>query len=149
MAQFIKPPGYGEPNFRPSKEEREFARRNRKSSAQRREGNDEKHLAIIRKCPCVACLTTKGKIDPHHLVAGRAVTKGGRVFGRRAVDAYTVPVCRVDHEIAQRAQGARELDLFQSWGFANVYDLAEALYDAPRDVTIYTNIILAHRQVQK
>lgn len=145
MAQFIKPPGYGEPNFKPSREERETARKNRKSSAQRREGNDAAHLKIIRQCPCLACLSNFNGNDPHHLVAGRAVTKGGRIPGRRAVDAYAVPLCRIDHDIAQRAQGAREIDLFQSWGYRNIYDVAEALYEAPRDLQTYINIILANR----
>lgn len=134
-------------NFKPDREERESARRNRKSSAERREGNDAAHLKIIRQCPCVGCLTTFGKIDPHHLVAGRAITHGGRVFGRRCVDAYSVPVCRTCHEIAQRAQGPRELDLFQAWGYKDVYFLAEALYEAVRDVQTYTNIILAQREL--
>jgi hypothetical protein len=147
MAQFIKPPGYGEPNFRPSKEEREKARRAHQTSAQRRDGNDPAHLSILRKCPCVACLTTLGKIDPHHLLGGPALGTGERVWGRRSTDRWCLPLCREDHELAQRAHGAKEIDLFQAWGIKEPYNLSAALYAAPRDVRIYTAIILAHRNV--
>lgn len=146
-AKFIPPPGYGEPNFKPTRSEREKAKRTRKSAQQRREGNDEKHLTAIRRCPCVACLTTHVKIDPHHLLGGPAGAE--RAFGRRATDRWTVSLCREDHEIAQRAHGAKEMELFQAWGIENVYDLANALWMAPKDPVVMANIILAHRNVKK
>lgn len=133
-------------NFKPTVSERAKEKATRQSAAQKRDGNDPAHLAIIRKCPCVGCLTTFGKIDPHHLIAGLAAKE--RAVGRRATDRWAVPVCRECHEIAQKAFGAKEMDLFQSWGIPNVYDFAAALYAAPRDVRVYTGIILANRQVR-
>lgn len=147
MSKFIPPPGYGEPNFKPSRAERDKAKRTRKSAQQRREGNSEAHLAAIRRCPCVGCLTVHVKIDPHHLLGGPAGAE--RCFGRRATDQYAVPVCREDHEIAQRGGGRNEESIFKAWGIDDVYALAEALWQAPKDPAIMARIILAHKNVQK
>jgi hypothetical protein len=133
-------------NFRKSVSERAKEKATRQTAAQKREGNDPAHLAVLRKCLCVGCLAFFGKNDPHHLIGGLAAKE--RAVGRRATDRFAVPVCRECHEIAQKAFGARELDLFQSWGIPNVYDYAAALYAAPRDVKTYNAITLAHRQVR-
>lgn len=142
MAQFIKPPGYGEPQFRPTLSERLAAKRSKKSAAEKREGNDAKYLELIRQLPC--CITGRpGPNDPHHLMGGPAHAERG--VGRRATDRWAVPICRVMHETVQPLGARREEAWFREHGIENIYELANALYHAPRNLEIMTNIILAHR----
>lgn len=142
MATRLIPPGYGQPNFRPTLAERETARRNRKSAQQRRPGNDDKHLAAIRKTICCGC-GRAGPNDPHHLKSGAA--RSERSVGRRATDRWAVPLCRTCHDQAEKAGGRGEVSLFRAWGIADVQELASALWQAPNDDAIMSNIVRTHR----
>jgi hypothetical protein len=138
MASQIKHPRAGQPNFRPPLRDRV---KPRVSAQERREGNCEKHLALIRQLPC--CVTGRaGPNDPHHLLGGPAGKE--RAFGRRATDQWAVPICRYEHEIAQRLHGKGELGFFRERGVADPYELAAALWKAPRDVEIMTKIVQSH-----
>lgn len=135
-------------NFRPTATERAAAKKDRKSAQLRREGNSESYLAAIRQCPCLGCMTVHIRREAHHLRNGPA--KVERAFGRRSTDQWAVPLCGEDHPLADRAgEKGKEDSLFKAWGFDKIYDLAAALYMAPRDTKIMTAIILAHRDVRK
>jgi len=142
MATRLIPPGYGQPNFRPTLAEREAAKRDRRSAQQRRPGNDEKHLDAIRKTICCGC-GRAGPNDPHHLKSGAA--RAERSVGRRATDRWAVPLCRTCHDAVERAGGRGEVSLFRSWGVADVQELASALWSAPKDGSAMTAIVTAHR----
>jgi len=112
------------------------------SAQQRREGNSAKHLAAIRKCPCVVCLRL-GKTDPHHLKSEEAGQE--RAFGRRSTDKWTIPLCRDHHDEIEAAGSRRELSVFKGWGISDPHSLATALWEAVSDAAVMTRIILAQR----
>ncbi|MFA5952274.1 MAG: hypothetical protein WC807_18555 [Hyphomicrobium sp.] len=129
-------------NFRPPREAKKPL-----SSGQRREGNDKKHLAFIRTLPCCVCMA-HGPSDPHHLKGGPAAGRGERVAFRRSTDQWSVPICRVHHELVQPVRGQSEKALFLELGIPDVYGLASALYKAPKkDPEAGRKIILAHQRM--
>jgi len=140
MAQMIRPPGYGLPNFKPSIVERDKARRTRKSAQERREGNSDAHLAAIRKTVCCGCGAAPPN-DPHHLKFGAA--REERAFGRRSTDRWAIPLCRRCHDLAEEASTRGEGALFRAWGI-DAIELAAALAAAPNDPEIMTRIVQGH-----
>jgi hypothetical protein len=140
MAQFIKPPGYGEPQFKPTLSERYAAKRNKKSAAEKREGMSERHLALIRQLPC--CITGKpGPSDPHHLKQGLAHERG---VGRKATDRWAVPLCRAKHEEVERLGSRREHEWFAAQGIDDPLGFAAALWRATGDLERMRRIVFAH-----
>lgn len=89
------------------------------------------------------CVCLKVGCDPHHLKHGLAGE--GRSFGRRAVDKFTVPLCRLHHDEIEAAGSRREAATFKAWGIADPIGMSVALYDAPRNPAAMTKIVLAHR----
>lgn len=142
MATRLVPPGFGQPNFKPSVSERGAERRNYKSAQQRRHGNDPAYLALIRQLPCCITLALPPN-DPHHLLGGPAGDT--RAFGRRATDRWAIPICRVMHDIVQPLGARGEVKWFRDHGIADVYELADALWHAPRDLVVMANIVRTHR----
>lgn len=146
MAQFIKPPGYGQPNFRPSREERDKAKKTRKSAQMRREGNCEKHLALLRLCPCVVSLKTPAG-EVHHLKQGLAAKDRG--MGMRAQDKWGVPLAHDPHMDLESYGSRREYEWFAARGIHDPGGLAADLWAcAPKTVEAYTKIIIAHREIK-
>jgi len=131
-------------NFRPSVTERDREKRTRKSAQERREGNCEKYAALLRQCPCVVTLKMPaGQI--HHLKAGPARSERG--VQMRATDRWALPMSYAAHILGVETVGSRrEHEWFREHGIADPYALAEALWNAPRDVAVMTRIILAHRE---
>jgi hypothetical protein len=82
-------------NQRPSLKERS---KKHVSSQERREGNSQKHRAIVKHLPCVVCWKTP--VDGHHLKMGLA--GGERGVGMRATDKWLVPLCRLHHDELER-----------------------------------------------
>ena len=142
MASRLIPPGYGQPNFKPTLAERETARRNRKSAQQRRPGNDDAYLALIRQLPCCVTLALPPN-DPHHLLGGPAGKE--RAFNRRATDRWAIPISRVMHGTVQPLGARGEVKWFRDHGIADIYELADALWHAPRDLEVMANIVRTHR----
>ena len=146
MAQFIKPPGYGLPNFRPSLIDREEAKRRRESAQERREGNDERHLALLRLCPCVVSLQMPAG-EVHHLKGSLAGRERG--LGMRATDKWGLPLAHDPHMDLESYGSRREYEWFAARGVHDPYGLAAALWAAaPKTVEVYTNIIVAHREIK-
>jgi len=131
-------------NFRPSKSERS---KKHASAQKRRAGNDEKYAALLRQCPCVATLKMPaGQI--HHLKGGLASKERG--VNMRATDKWGLPLSYEAHILGvERVPSSREHQWFQDNGIDDPYELAAALYSAPRDVAAMTKIILAHRRPTK
>lgn len=110
------------------------------SSAERREGNCKKHLALIRKLPC--CVTGKrGPSDPHHLKEGLAHERG---IGRKATDRWAVPLCRTKHEEVERIGSRNEQAWFQKHGIADSLELAAALWRNTGDLERMQRVLEAH-----
>lgn len=110
------------------------------SSAERREGNCKKHLALIRKLPC--CVTGKrGPNDPHHLKEGLAHERG---IGRKATDRWAVPLCRTKHEEVERIGSRNEQAWFQKHGIADSLELAAALWRNTGDLERMQRVLEAH-----
>lgn len=127
-------------NFRPTKAERS---RKHVSAQRRREGNDEKYAALLRQCPCVVTLKMPaGQI--HHLKGG--IARNERGVNMRATDKWGLPLSYEAHILGvERVASSREHQWFRDHGIEDPYELAAALYSAPRDVASMTRIILAHR----
>lgn len=128
-------------NFKPSRTEREKAKRARPAEKRReRPGNCDEHLAAIRKCPCIATLKVPAG-EAHHLKSGT----GERGAGMRSSDRWAVPVTRDPHERIERAGSRNEGAVLKEWGITDPLGLANALWEASPDVAKMTKIILAHR----
>lgn len=84
------------------------------SYQKRRDGNDPKHLALIRNLSCLICEVRDG-VDPHHLKTGPARIE--RAFGRRATDQWTLPLCRAHHNCLESEPSSAEPEWFDSYGF--------------------------------
>ncbi len=141
-AKFIPPPGYGEPNPRPSRSERESAKRTRKSAQERREGNCDLHRAMVKQLPCVVCWKAPPN-DGHHLKGGGARLSRG--MGMRAVDRFLIPLCRRHHDDLESYGSRREFEWLAAHAVEDPEGLADALYLAPLDVQVRTAIVAAHR----
>lgn len=143
MASQIRPPGYGEPNFKPSREERA---KKHVSAQQRREGNSEKHLALLRLCPCAISLKTPAG-EVHHLKQGLAAKDRG--MGMRAQDKWGIPLAHDIHMDLESHGSRREYEFLAARGLHDPGGLATDLWNAaPKNVDTYTKIILAHREIK-
>ncbi len=126
-------------NFRPTITARLREKRNRDPRADR-EGNDEKHLAAIRRCPCCVPKCSKmGNNDPHHLKS-----TGERGGALRSPDKWAVPMCRFHHEEIERIGSRNELKWFRDKGIDAV-ELANALWNSRGDAPALVRIVLTHR----
>ena len=141
-----KPPAIG--IFKPSRYERERAKAGRGAEKRAdREGNDEKHLAAIRKCPCAIPGCNKVGVDPHHLKC----VPGNRGMGLRAPDRLAIPLCRFPHHEEAEKRGPRgEYAWFMSLGLDPIA-LADALFNCPHrgNAAAYTAIVLANKGVHR
>lgn len=118
-----------------------LAKRVKKSARERREGNDKRHLEVLRKLPC--CVT--GRVPAgtvHHLKSGPARKERG--VGMRATDRWTVPLSWSAHEELERIASIHEEQWFRDRGIHDVHELALALWHAPKDKAILTSIVIAH-----
>lgn len=77
-----------------------------------REGNDAKHLAMIRLLPCVLC-GQQGITQAHHLLRTGDPTQRGT--GRKPADKFCIPLC-VHHHTALHAKGDEEAFLMETYG---------------------------------
>lgn len=121
------------------------ARKKHVSAQKRREGNNNAHLALIRQLPCCVpgCMRPPPS-DPHHLKGGPA--KEERAFGRRSTDKWAVPMCRYHHD-GLPVNANDEPAAFAELGLTTIYELADALYHAPRELGIMTRIVKAHKEL--
>lgn len=112
------------------------------SAQQRREGNNDAHRAIVKLLPCCICFKRPPN-DGHHLKMGLA--GGERGLGMRATDRWLVPLCRAHHDDLESYGSRREYEWFAAHGLLDPPGLAEALWNAPKDVPTMTAIVQAHR----
>ncbi len=121
------------------------------SAQKKRDGNDEKHLALVRQLPCCIPGCRRGPPnDPHHLKHGPA--KPERAYGRKATDRRVIPACRVHHNLIETEPGNKEEAILADLGLGNPHGLAEDLWKASREkesamlVEKMTGIVMKHRQ---
>ena len=103
-----------------------------------RPGMSDEHLALVRALPCVVC----GKEpcgEVHHLNSGT----GERGAGLRSTDKWGVPLCRIDHDIVERAGSRREVSTFEAWGI-DAHVLAQDLWAATGSLERMRAIVVAH-----
>jgi hypothetical protein len=119
--QEIRPPKvYG--NFRPSLKERS---KKHVSSQERREGNSQAHLALVRQLPsCVSGVA--GPCDPHHLKSGPAKAERGV------------------QQKAERISSRLEEAWFRERGVDDVVELANALWVNTGDLERMLRVMQAH-----
>lgn len=115
-------------------------KKDKPSSAEKREGNCKKHLALIRQLPC-AITGRPGPSDPHHLREGVAHERG---IGRKATDRWTVPLCRQLHDEAHRVGSRQEWDWFRKRGIDDPLELAAALWRNTGDLDRMMKVLQAH-----
>lgn len=126
-------------NFKPSVAKRLAEKR--RNDREDREGNDNEHLAALRKCPCVATLRVPAG-EVHHLKFGT----GERGMGRRSSDRWGIPLSRIPHNEIERVGSRNEHTKMKEWGIADPLELAAALWAASPNVPMMTKIILAHKK---
>lgn len=142
MASQIRPRGYGQPNLKPSLVERDKAKRTRKTAAQKREGNSELHLELIRKLPCIITGHEPAG-TAHHLKSGPARKERG--LGQKATDEWSLPINWNDHLNGVELVGStRELAWFQERGIPDPYQVAKSLAAASPDFDRMREIIIAN-----
>jgi hypothetical protein len=130
-------------NQRPSLAERA---KKHVSAQERREGNCEKHLAMIRQLPCCVCGRAP-PVDCHHLKSGPA--KAERSVGRRATDQWATPLCRICHSAVERIGSRREFEFFAANGIDDPYGLADALWRCtPKTLEAMVAVLAAHCQIK-
>jgi hypothetical protein len=130
-------PGNTIGNFKPPRKDRGHKQSN---AVAERPGMSEEHCAAIRKCPCTACLKIPaGEI--HHLKS----QTGTRGMGIRSTDKFGVSLCRQHHDEIERSGTKNEAAKFQSWGIADVLDLAAGLWAVSPDVPKMTKVIIANK----
>lgn len=128
-------------NFKPSRKERGHKQ---SDAVQRCPGMSNAHCEAVRKCPCTGCLKTPaGEI--HHLKQNTK-TRG---MGIRSTDRFGVPLCRTHHEEIEMAGTKNEDKKFQTWGIADVLDLAAGLWAASPDVAKMTKVLMANKRASK
>lgn len=132
--------------FKRSRYEREKEKAGRGAEKRSdRDGNDEKHLKAIRKCPCCIPSCNTVGVDPHHLKC----VPGHRGMGMRAPDALAVPLCRSHHDEIESIGSRNEWAWFEKRGIDPIA-IADALWRAPRgNAAEYTRIILANKSHAK
>lgn len=133
MAQELRPPGYGLPNFKPDRRVRNKARK----PLNPRAGMSADHLACIRKLPCLIT----GRMpagEAHHLKMGT----GERGAGMRSSDKWAVPLSHDEHMDLERQGAKNEWNWFEARGIANPLDLAAALWNASGDLPKMTRLVL-------
>lgn len=117
-----------------------ITKKNRPSSAERREGNSKRHLALIRQLSC--CVTgRRGPCDPHHLKEGLAHERG---IGRKATDRWAVPLCRDKHDEVERIGSRNEWAWFRKHGIEDPLELAAALWRNTGDLERMRRVLEAH-----
>lgn len=116
-----------------------IARKNNPSSAEKREGNCKKHLALVRQLPC--CVTGKRPVDCHHLKEGLAHERG---IGRKATDRWAVPLVRFKHEELERLASTQEWAWFRKHGIEDPLELAAALWRNTGDLERMERVLRAH-----
>jgi len=129
-------------NFKPSRMEREKARRLKPSAAERRPAMNKDHLKDIRKLPCCGCLTVPAR-TVHHL------KQRDRGMGLRAQDRDGVPLCPSCHETIERAGAKNEVSQFHQWGIDDPLQLASDLWKNRGDRPKMVQIVLAHKWIGK
>ncbi len=132
-------------NFKRSRGDRERERRAKPSAAERRDGMSARHLAAIRKCPCVACLPLiKIAGECHHLKM-----TGERGMALRSTDRWGVPLCHAHHDEIERAGSRNERAVFAKFGIEDAMQLAADLWRASPDVGAMTAVIFGHRGIRR
>jgi hypothetical protein len=117
-----------------------ITKKNKPSSAEKREGNCKKHLALIRQLPCAAT-GRRGPNDPHHLKEGLVYERG---IGRKATDRWAVPLCRAKHEEVERIGSRNEQAWFRKHGIEDSLELAAALWRNTGDLDRMERVLRAH-----
>lgn len=129
-------------NFRPSLSDREKAKRTRMSAQERREGNSEAHLALLRLLPC--CVTGNTPCgSAHHLKSGPAARERG--VNMRATDKWGLPLAYEAHILGVEKVATRyEHAWFREHGIDDPYELAAALWQATGDLERMRRVLQAH-----
>lgn len=122
-----------------------FPEKHKSTFRQERPGMSEKHLSLIRQMPCCVCMEARPKVivDPHHLKSGPAKAERGVYL--KATDRWSLPCCRVHHEMVERLPSTKETQFFMDAG-VDPHDLALALWQATGDVERMVAVLIGHRE---
>lgn len=117
-------------------------RKKREPKWKTRDGMDSEHLENIRQLPCATCSDRRWKVHAHHLRYGGAVSQRG--IGRKAPDAFAVPVCFLCHSSVHERGSRREEEWWRQRGF-NGEALAKRLWSNKHCLKAMSRVLLAHR----
>ena len=102
-----------------------------------RDGNDPKHLALLRQLPCCRCWSYAPN-EVHHLKQ-----TGARGAGMKSPDRFGVPLCRRCHQAVEDIGSKNELEWFDP---VDPLALAAALWAAQGHPAMYA-VLEAHCQI--
>jgi len=109
------------------------------------DGNDPKHLEMLRKLPC-AVFGTTGKIHAHHLMR---VDPASRGMGKKNDDKWAIPLSPHAHNMVHLDKRAIEMGE-EAWLMSRGVrgrELAKALWACRgKDLEAYERVILRHAQ---
>ena len=108
---------------------------------------DDKHLAAVRRCPCIACDTDPARVAAHVRMSapGKPVTG----IGVKPDDRYTLPLCDDCHTRQPDAQhNVGEVKFWAALGLDPLAICAK-LYAASPDVPKMRDFIFAAREGRK
>ncbi len=83
-------------------------------------------VRAIGRCAVPRCTCDQRYLQAHHLCFGKAMGKGGRSFGRKANDAWIVPLCNTHHTELTRYIQSKSGVAEPQWWATHAMD-AEAL----------------------
>ena len=129
------------PRFKPDRFAEGAGRQPWKTRRERREGNCNAHLFLVRSLPCLIC-GVRGRSDPHHLRHGQAAK--GRGVGMKAQDRFCVPLCRACHDSTHAIGSRRERGYFAEYGY-EALAVADALWVNSGDLSRLHRVLLAHK----
>ena len=123
-------------------------RKSKKPSRQmRREGNDPKHLAFVRKLFCVLC-GARVNVQAHHLKLGT----GERGIGMKSTDRWAIPLCsapgrRLDrcHAMIEDVASVYEEQVCIQHGLPDPKHLALDIFANTGNLKYCARTILRHR----
>ena len=128
-------------NFKPDRFAESAGRQPWANRREKREGNSNRHLFLVKSLPCLICGVV-GPSDPHHLRHDLAAKERG--VGQKATDRWTLPLCRNCHGDVHALGSRREREWFEDHGY-QALALADALWVNSGDLSRLHRVLLAHK----
>jgi hypothetical protein len=112
-----------------------------------RREHDGKHLAAVRRCPCLSCDNDPAGEAAHLRISGPGKLIAG--MSNKPDDRWALPLCRACHTGAPSAQHRVGEVAFWAELHLDPLAIAERLYRVSPDVPAMRDVIFAEREKRK